>query len=83
MLPQSYIFSHGLCLDNFLQVWFIVKQIYKVPPFRYINWADEVAHLIKISKVLGGMKYLMRSVKQAAEAVGIWTEENRYMKRVN
>ena len=56
MLPQSYIFSHGLCLDNFLQVWFIVKQIYKVPPFRYINWANKVAHLVKISKVLGDMK---------------------------
>ena len=31
----------------------------------------------------GGMKYLMRSVKYAAEAVGIWTEENRDVKRVN
>ena len=29
------------------------------------------------------MKYLMRSVKQAADAVGIWTEENRDVKRVN
>ena len=29
------------------------------------------------------MKYLMRSVKQAAEAVGIWTEDNWDMKRVN
>ena len=34
-------------------------------------------------KVLGGIKYLMRSVKLAAEAVGIWTEDNWYMKRVN
>ena len=23
MLPQSYKLSHGLCLKNFLQVWFI------------------------------------------------------------
>ena len=29
------------------------------------------------------MKYLMRSVKQAAEAVGIWTEDNWDVKRVN
>ena len=29
------------------------------------------------------MKYLMRSVKQAAEAVGIWIEENRDVKIVN
>ena len=34
-------------------------------------------------KVLGGMRYLMRSVKQAADAVGIWTEYNWDMKRVN
>ena len=34
-------------------------------------------------KVLGDMKYLMRSVKQAADAVGIWTEDTRDVKRVN
>ena len=33
--------------------------------------------------VLGDMKCLMKSVKRAAEAVGIWTEENRDMKRVD
>ena len=33
--------------------------------------------------MLGGVKYLMRSVKQAAEAVGIWTEDNWDVKRVN
>ena len=33
--------------------------------------------------VLGDMKYLMRSVKQAVDSVGIWTEENRDVKRVN
>ena len=34
-------------------------------------------------KLLGYMKYLMRSVKRAAEVVGIWTEENWDVKRVN
>ena len=34
-------------------------------------------------KVLGDMKYLMRSVKQAEDAVGIWTYENWDVKRVN
>ena len=34
-------------------------------------------------KVLWDMIYLMSSVKGAAEAVGIWTEENWNMKRVN
>ena len=34
-------------------------------------------------KVLGDTKYLMRSVKQEADAVGIWTEDNRDVKRVN
>ena len=33
-------------------------------------------------KVLWDMKYLMRSVRQAADSVGIWTEENRDVKRV-
>ena len=29
------------------------------------------------------MKYLMRSVKQVLEAVGIWTEDNWDVKKVN
>ena len=32
--------------------------------------------------MLGYMKYLMRPVKQAAEVVGIWTEDNWEVKRV-
>ena len=34
-------------------------------------------------KVLWDMIYLMSSVKRAAEALGIWTEENWNVKRVN
>ena len=83
MLPQSYTFSHGLCLNNFLQVLLICNQRDQVPLFRYINQADKVSHLVIVMKVLGDTKYLMRSVKQAADAVGIWTEENRDVKRVN
>ena len=49
----------------------ICNQRDRVPPFRYINQADEVSHLFIVMKVLGDMKYLMRSVKQAAETVGI------------
>ena len=33
--------------------------------------------------MLGDMKYLLSSVKRAAEAVGIWTEENWDVNRVN
>ena len=65
MLPQSYKFSHGLCLNNFLQVWLIGNQRYQVPPFRYINWNDEVSHFVMVRKVIGNMKYLMSSVEQA------------------
>ena len=83
MLPQSHTVSHGLCLNNFLQFWLICNQRDQVPPFRYINWADEVYHFVRGWKVLGNMKYLMSSVKQAAEAVGIWTEDNWDVKRVN
>ena len=83
MLPQSCTFSHSLCLNNFLQVLLICNQRYHVPPFRYINQADKVSHLVIVMKVLGDMKYLMRSVKQAAEAVGIWSEENWDVKIVN
>ena len=32
--------------------------------------------------MLGNMKYLTRSVKRAAEAVGIWTEDHWGVKRV-
>ena len=31
MLPQSYKISHGLCLNNLLQVLLIGNQRYKVP----------------------------------------------------
>ena len=83
MLPKPYKFSHRLCLNNFLQVWLIGNQRDQVPPFRYINRCDEVSRLVRVRKLLGDMKYLMRSVKWAAEAVVIWTEENWVVKRVN
>ena len=42
-----------------------------------------MSHLVRGRKVLGDVKYLMRSVKRAAEALGILTEENWDVKRVN
>ena len=68
MIPKSYKSYHSLCLNNFLQVWLIGNQRYKVPPFGYINQGDGVYHLVRGGKLLGGMKYLMRSVKKAAKA---------------
>ena len=62
MLPQSYTFTHGLFFNNFLQVLLIGNQIYQVPPFRYIDWADEASHLVRRRKVIGDTKYLMRLV---------------------
>ena len=62
MLPQSYEFSQGLCLNNLLQVWLISYQIDQVTPFRYINRDYEVSRLVRLRKVLGDMEYLMRSV---------------------
>ena len=56
MLPQFYTFSHGLCLNNFLQVLLICNQRDQVPPFRYINQDDKVSHLVMVMKVLGGRK---------------------------
>ena len=76
MLPQFYKISHGLCLDHFLQVWLMCNQRHQAPVFRYIIRDDELSNLVRGSKVIGDMKYLTRSVKQASEAVGIWTEEN-------
>ena len=83
MLPQSYGISRGLYLNNFLQVWLIGNQRDQVPLFRYINWDDDVYNLVIGRKLLGSMKYLMRSLKRAAEAVGSWTAENWDVKRVN
>ena len=62
MLPQSYEFSQGLCLNNLLQVWLISYQIDQVTPFRYINRDYEVSRLVRLRKLLGDMEYLMRSV---------------------
>ena len=83
MLHQSYTFSLGFCLNNFLQFWSIGNQRDQVPLFRYINQADRVYRFVRGWKVIGDMKYLMRSVKRAAEAVSIWTEDNWDVKRVN
>ena len=76
MLHQSYKLSHVLCLNDFLQVWLIGNQIDQVSPFRCINWDNEVSRLVRGMKVLGDMNYLMRSIKQAAEAAGIMTGDN-------
>ena len=46
MLPQSYKFSHSLCLNTFPQFWFIGNKIDYILPFRYINGDDEVSHFI-------------------------------------
>ena len=83
MLPQSYTFSHGLCLNNFFQFWFIGNQRDQVPLFRYINRDDEVYHSVIGRKVLGDKKYLMRLAKRAVGAVGSWTGDNWDLKRVN
>ena len=83
MLRQPYKYSHKLCLNDLLQVSLIVNIRDQVPLFRYINWAVEVYHLVIGSKVLGDIKYLMRSVERAAEAVEIWTDDNWDKKRVN
>ena len=61
----------------------ICNQIDQVPPFRCINQDDKVSRLVIVIKVLGDMKYLMRSVKQAVDAVKIWTEYNLDVKRVD
>ena len=56
MLPKSYTFSHGLCLNNILQVLFICNQRDQVLLFRYSNQDDKVSHLVIVMKVLGDMK---------------------------
>ena len=83
MLPQSYKLSHELCLNDFLQVWLIGNKRYQVTPFRYINWDDEVSHLVRGRKLLGDMQNSLRSVKLAAQTVGIWTEDNWDMNTLN
>ena len=70
ILPQSYGFSHVLWLNNYLQVLLLGNQRDQVPPLRYINRYDELYCLVRGSKVLGDMKYLMRSVKIAVEGGG-------------
>ena len=42
-----------------------------------------MSNLVRGTKVLGDMKYLIRPVKLSARAVIIWTEYNCDVKRVN
>ena len=76
MPPQSYKFSLGHCLNNFRPVLLVGNQRDQVLPFIYINWDDVVSHLVIGRRVIGDIKYLMRSVIRAVEAVGLWTEDN-------
>ena len=62
MLPQSYTFSHCLCLNTLLQSLFIGNERDQVPSLRYIIRYDEGSRFVRGRKVLGNMKYLMRSV---------------------
>ena len=70
-------------MNSVLKSWLIVNQIDQITPFIYIVKNGEVSHLFRGSKVIGDMKYLMRSVKRTADAVGIWNEDNQDVKRVN
>ena len=63
MLPQSYKFSHGICLNGLLQFCLIGSQKYQVPSFRYINQADYLYHLVRGRQLLMDMKYLIRKIK--------------------
>ena len=51
--------------------------------FIYINQDDEVYHLVRRRKLIGDIKYLMKSVKCAAEVVGTWNKDNWDVKIVN
>ena len=42
-----------------------------------------MSQLVRVGKVLGDMKYLVRSVKLLVNVVGIWTEDFCYVKIVN
>ena len=83
IFPRAYKISPGLCLNNFLQVLLIGNQIDQATLLRCMNWDNEMYRLVRRRKVLGDMKYLIMSVKRSAEEVGICTEENLYVKRVN
>ena len=76
ILPQTYKFYYDLCLNNLPQVLLIGNQRDQVTSFRCINQADDVHHFFIGRKVLRDMKHLMKPVKQEAEEVGIWTEED-------
>ena len=83
MLPQPYKFSHGLFWIISFRFCLIFNKRYQVTPLIYNNCVDEVSRFFRGRKLLGDMKYLMRSVKQAVEEVGIWTVDNQDVKRVN
>ena len=57
MILQYYELSQRVCLNNPLQIQLIGNKIYQPPPFRYINWDDELSRLVRGGKVLGDMKY--------------------------
>ena len=72
MLPQSYTFSHVICLNNIFQVLFMGNQRYQVPLFRYINQADDVSHLVRGRKLIGDKKGQLNE-KRRREGFGLKT----------
>ena len=58
-------------MNNFPLVWVIGNKRDQVTPLIYNIRDDDAYHLVRGRKVLRGMEYLLRSVKQAANAVRI------------
>ena len=69
MISESYTFSHGICLNSFLQFLLIGIQKDQAHPFRYTNQEGEVYHLLRRMKLLESTKYLIRSLKLAAQEI--------------
>ena len=51
-IPQAYELSHGICLNNVVQVLLLGNQRDQVPPLRYIHRHDKVSRLVRGRKVI-------------------------------
>lgn len=82
MLPETWVFPHGMNMQVLMNLWFCGIESEGVPPFRFVKKGCEVHHIPRGTKVLSDMKYLMKHMQRAIEELGMWSEDNWTEQRV-
>ena len=82
MLPEHWVFPHGVSIQGLMNLWFCGQVADGVPPLRYVKKCYEVSHIPRGTRVLADMKYFMKHMQRAIEQVGLWSNDDWTEERV-